>query len=453
MYKKFLLIGSGNFIEEIKPALSGLALEIEIANSLSEIRPKLKKRDIDLVILDTDSVKNALPVLQRLKADFVVLSNKRNINLISRAKAYGAADYILKPYSLRELNLKISALANGRMMVSCIGGGTGLFSLLMGIKNLSGIIPASIVSMTDDGGSSGRLRESFGVLPPGDVRRSLVALSSAPEVMNELMAYRFDKGGCFVGHNLGNLLITALAKIKGSMSNAVSGLGDVLNIQGIVRPASTTRSKLCALFEDGTVVKGESNIDLCEKRSSELRIKDCWHEPESKCDINAYSSIINSDFVIIGPGDLFTSVITNLLIKDIRKAVTGTKAKKIYICNLMTKPGETSNFDAIDHIREILKYLQEDCLDYIVISDNNRLSMDAVLRYSVKGQFPVKVGSIREIRKITKAKIIVADVAHERELIRHDSEKIKDVIFEIIKPFGDSSGFNPERGRRIKKRG
>jgi uncharacterized cofD-like protein len=436
MYKKFLLIGSGNFVNDIKPALSGLALEIEIANTLLEIRPRFKKRDIELVILDDDSVKNALPILQRSKISFVVLSSKRNIQSISRARAAGASDYIVKPYNTRELNLKLSAVLNDKTRISCIGGGTGLFNLLMGIKNIPGIIPVSIVSMTDDGGSSGRLRESFGVLPPGDVRRSLVALSNAPEVMNELMTYRFDKGGCFTGHNLGNLLITALAKIKGSMSGAVSGLGDVLNIQGIVHPVSTTKSKLCALFEDGRIVKGESNIDLCEKRPPELRIKDCWHEPESKCDISAYSSIINSDFVVIGPGDLFTSVITNLLIKEIRRAITETKAKKIYICNLMTKPGETSDFDALDHIKEILKYLKEDCLDYIVISDNNRLSMDSVLRYSKKSQSPVKVGSLSKIRKITKAKIIVADVAHERELIRHDNEKLKDVIFEIINEKG-----------------
>ncbi len=436
MYRRLLLIGSGNFVNEIKPALSGLALEIEIANTLPEIGPKLRMKGIDLAILDHDSIKNALPILQRSKVNFVVLSSKKNIEAISRAKAFGASDYILKPYNIRELNLELSAILNNKIRVSCIGGGTGLFNLLMGLKSVPGVIPASIVSMTDDGGSSGRLRTSFGVLPPGDVRRSLVALSNAPEVMNELMTYRFDKGGCFIGHNLGNLLITALAKIKGSMSEAVSGLGDILNIQGIVHPVSTTKSKLCALFEDGRIIKGESNIDLCKNRPSALRIKDCWHEPESKCDIGAYSSIINSDFVIIGPGDLFTSVITNLLIKDIRRAVAETKAKKIYICNLMTKPGETSNFDAIDHIKKILKYLKGDHLDYIVISDNNRLSMDSVLRYSKKKQFPVKVGYLGAIRKITKAKIIVADVAHERELIRHDSEKLQDVIYRMIKEKG-----------------
>ena len=436
MYKKFLLIGAGNFVNDIKPALSGLALEIEIANTLQEVSSKLRKKGIDLAILDDDSVKNALHILQRSKVNFVVLSSKGGIQAISRARAAGASDYILKPYNMRELNIKLSAVLNDKTRISCIGGGTGLFNLLIGLKSIPGVIPASIVSMTDDGGSSGRLRSSFGVLPPGDVRRSLVALSNAPEVMNELMTYRFDKGGCFIGHNLGNLLITALTKIKGSMSEAVSGLGDILNIQGIVHPVSATKSRLCALFEDGRIVKGESNIDLCRNRPSELRIKDCWHEPESKCDIGAYSSIINSDFIVIGPGDLFTSVITNLLIKDIRRAITETKAKKIYICNLMTKPGETSNFDAIDHIREILRYLKGDYLDYIIISDNNRLSMDSVLKYSKKGQFPVKMGDLSRIRKITRAKIIVSDVAHEKELIRHDSEKLKYVIFEIINKKG-----------------
>ncbi|MDD5174759.1 MAG: uridine diphosphate-N-acetylglucosamine-binding protein YvcK [Candidatus Omnitrophica bacterium] len=433
MNKKFLLIGSGNFVNEIRPALSGLAMKIKIANNHRDICSRLKGGDIDLVILDDDSADFTLPILQRSKTKFVILSSKRSTRAVSCAREAGACDYILKPYNMRELNLRLSAVINNKTRVSCIGGGTGLFNLLMGIKNVPGLIPSSIVSMTDDGGSSGRLRESLGILPPGDVRRSLVALSNAPEVMNDIMMYRFDRGSCFVGHNLGNLLLAALSNIKGSMSDAVSSMGDVLNIQGIVYPVSPTVSKLCALFEDGTIVKGESDIDLCKNRSHELHIKKCWHEPESRCNIAAYSSIINSDFVIIGPGDLFTSVITNLLVKCVGKAIIETKAKKIYVCNLMTKPGETSNFDVLDHVREVLKYLKEDCLDYIVISDNNKFSKDAVSRYSRKKQFPVEVGDLREIKKITKAKIVVADVAHERELIRHNSERLKNVILQIIK--------------------
>ena len=436
MYKKFLLVGSKNFVNEIKPALLGLTFKIESANTPAGIRAKLRKRDVYLIILDDDSAKNVLPVLKKSNINFVVLSSKKSTASVLRVKKAGACDYILKPYNTRELNLKLSAVMNDKTKISCIGGGTGLFNLLMGLKTVPGVIPSSIVSMTDDGGSSGRLRESFGILPPGDVRRSLVALSNAPEIMNELMTYRFDKGGCFLGHNLGNLLLTALARIKGSMSNAVSSLGDILNIQGIVHPVSATKSRLCALFEDGRVVKGESNIDLCKNRPPELRIVKCWHQPESKCDISAYSSIINSDFVVIGPGDLFTSIVTNILVKCIREAIVNTKAKKIYVCNLMTKPGETSNYDALDHIREVLKYLRRDCLDYIIISDNNKLSMESVMRYSRKKQYPVKMGDMKLIRKITKAKIIVADVAHERELVRHDGEKLKNVILDIIRKEG-----------------
>lgn len=440
MYKKFLLIGSGSFADEIKPALSGLALEIEIAEDHLEAASILSKKNIDIILLDRDyypsrpdNIKDILKLLDKSKKEFVIFSGRKDISDILEAGRTGSSDYILKPYNFRELTLRLSAILNNYKKIVCIGGGTGLFNLLMGVKNLPGALPISVVSTTDDGGSSGRLRESLGVLPPGDVRRSLVALSSAPEVMNELMAYRFIEGGCFVGHSLGNLLIAALIKIKGSMALAVSGIGDILNIQGIVLPVSATKSRLCAKFEDGTVIKGESNIDLGKGRPKNLRIEKCWHEPASKCDINSFSSIINSDIVTIGPGDLYTSVITNLLINDIRRAVTETKARKVYICNIMTKPGETADFTAFDHISQIVKYLGKDSLDYVIISDNAALSKRALSRYSKKKQFPVQLGDISKIKKITRAKIIVADVAHETELIRHDDQKIAGEIAKIMK--------------------
>ncbi len=437
MYKKFLLIGSEVFVEEIKGVLSSLALEIEIANVYNEVVPKAKKADI--VIFDYDSydavprqAKDIVGVLRRSKKDFVILSSKKSTSLALEAKNSGASDYILKPYNIREVNLKLSAILNRKRKISCLGGGTGLFNLLLGIKSLPAILPISIVSTADDGGSSGRLRDDFGVLPPGDIRRSLVALSNAPEIMNKLIQYRFNKGKGFKGHSFGNLLLTVLNDIEGSMSNAVRGVGDILNINGIVYPVASTESRLYALFENGTIVKGESNIDLCRGRAPELRIKKCWHEPRPKCDINAYSAIINSDIVTIGPGDLYTSVITNLLIKDIREAVVKSKAIKVYICNLMTKPGETFGYDAFDHISEILRYLKKDCLDYIILADNKSLDKKALARYAKKNQFPVKSGSLAKIRKITKAKIIVADVSDECELIRHDSQKIRTQIAKII---------------------
>jgi len=438
MYKKFLLIGSGPFVEEIKKALSSLALEVEVANVYAEIAPRLKKAEI--VVFDQDSyssssrmVKSILRIIVLSKKDFVILSRKKSTLAVLSAKKAGAADYILKPYNIREVNLRLSAILNQKKRIACIGGGTGLFNLLMGIKSLPAILPISIVSTTDDGGSSGRLRDSFGVLPPGDIRRSLVALSNAPEIMNKIIQYRFSKGACFSGHSFGNLLLTVLNDIEGSMAGAVRGVGDILNINGIVYPIASTESVLCAEFEDGTIVKGEHNIDLCKNRAPELRIKKCWHKPVPKCDINAYSAIINSDFVTIGPGDLYTSVITNLLIKNIREAIVKSRAKKIYICNLMTKPGETFGYGAFDHIKEILRYLKRDCLDYIILADSRKLRKDALARYAKKKQFPVGIGDLAKIRKLTKADIIIADLAHEQELIRHDSQKIRDQIGRIIK--------------------
>jgi uncharacterized cofD-like protein len=435
LYNKFLLIGSGSFIDEIKKGLSGLALEVEVANVYSAIPPRLKKAGI--VVLDQDSyppsaLKDIYSLLARSRKKFVVFSGKKSVSGVLAARDGGAADYILKPYNVREVNLRLGAALNRKKIISCIGGGTGLFNLLMGIKNLPGILPVSVVSTSDDGGSSGRLRDSFGILPPGDIRRSLVALSNAPSIMNKIIQYRFGKGREFSGHSFGNLLLTVLNDIEGSMSDAVRGAGEMLNINGIVYPIASTESVLYARMQDGRVVKGESNIDLCKGRSPELLIEKCWHKPLPKCDLNAYSAIINSDFVTIGPGDLYTSLITNLLIKDIREAVVKSRAKKVYICNLMTKPGETFGYDAFDHVSQILRYLKKDCLDYIVLADPRKLSGEALARYAKNGQFPVPAGDLARIRKISGAKILVAELSDEQELIRHDSRKLREQIAKII---------------------
>lgn len=438
MYNRFLLIGSDDFVDEIKSSLSGLALEIEIANVYSEIPARLKKSE--LAIFDKDSyssdpalAKKIFAILRKSKKYFVVMSKEKTTAAVLRAKNAGASDYILKPYNIRELNLKLSAILNNKTRISCIGGGTGLFNLLLGIKSLPAILPISIVSTSDDGGSSGKLRDCFGILPPGDIRRSLVALSNAPEIMNKLVQYRFCKGKGLKGHNFGNLFLAVLNDIEGSMSDAVKGMGDILNINGIVYPVASSEATLFAKFQDGTIIKGESNIDLGKGRSTQLHIKKCWHSPQSRCDVNAYAAIINSDIITLGPGDLYTSIITNFLIKDIREAISKSEAKKVYICNLMTKPGETFGFDAFDHIKEILRYLKEDCLDYIIVSDNKNLPESSLCKYAQKNQFPVEIKNLAKIKKITKANIIVADLAHERELIRHDNIKIKNEIAKIIK--------------------
>jgi uncharacterized cofD-like protein len=392
---------------------------------------------VGIVIFDEDSYsdegarRRMVGHIRASKKDFIWMSSQKSVFKALVAKEAGAADYVAKPYNKREFIARYNAIASDKVRISCLGGGTGLFNLLMGLKTIPNVHLASIVSTVDSGGSSGKLRVSFGVLPPGDIRRSLVALSNAPELMNEVMQYRFRRGADIGGHNFGNLFLVALAEIRGSMSRAVKDMGDLLYIQGAVLPISSTQATLCAMFEDGSVVKGESRIDIAEGRDPSMHIKKVWHEPPSECDIDAYSAMINSDIIIIGPGDLFTSVVTNLLVKNVNEAIANSGAKKVYICNLMTKPGETAGFDAYRHIREVIRYLGSDLLDYIVVS-NTRLSSTAIREYAKKDQEPVRFGDLGKIKKLTRAKVLLADVSHEKELVRHDSEKIKNEILDIV---------------------
>ncbi|MGH7197622.1 MAG: uridine diphosphate-N-acetylglucosamine-binding protein YvcK [Candidatus Omnitrophota bacterium] len=444
---RLLAIGNQAFQREVGGILFRLNVEVETAHDPEEIREKLKWDDIDLVVFDYDyyyspDTQRRLSLIRAMANShrpFIVVSSLKDPAAIAEAKSEGASDYIVKPYNQREFILRFNALAQGKIRVSCIGGGTGLFTLLLGLKTLPDVLLTSIVSMSDDGGSSGKISQTFGILPPGDIRRSLVALSNAPELMNEIMQHRFEKGGELHGHSFGNIFLTVLAEVKGSMSEAVRALSDILNIQGIVLPAATTPTRLVARFEGGAIVKGESKIDLGADRAPDLHIEELWHEPPPECDADAYTAIMNADVVTIGPGDLFTSVITNLVIKNFRDAVVRSRAKKIYVCNLMTKPGETADFRALDHIREVLKYLGGDHLDAVLLS-NTGLSQEAIEEYARKGQSPVAPGDLDEIRKLTKAEIVLADVGNETELVRHDSQKLKNEIWKIIQRIAPPHG-------------
>lgn len=434
MQKSVLIAGNDKFCAGVKAILCQLALDIRMACAGPDLLKKISGKGVDIIIYDRDSYSSER-LLKKVAASgksFIVVSSNKTKSAILKAKAIGASDYITKPYNTREFITRFNADVYGKTRISCIGGGTGLMNILSGLKLLPGSLLTSIVSTSDSGGSSGRLRTSFGILPPGDIRRSLIALSNAPELMNEVMKFRFKKGIGLAGHNFGNLFLAALSQIKGSMSEAVKDLGDILYIQGVVLPVSTRQTTLCAMFENGKVIKGEDKIDLGKGRDPDLHIKKLWHEPESACDPDAFASIMNSDVVIIGPGDLFTSVITNLKIKNIKEAIARTKAIKIYVCNLMTKPGETANYSVEDHVKQILKYLEGDHLDYIIIS-NTELPPSSIRAYAAKDQMPVRINDPGAIRAITKAAIVMADVSDKEELVRHDSEKMKCLIGSLIK--------------------
>ncbi|OGX13301.1 MAG: hypothetical protein A2351_05905 [Omnitrophica bacterium RIFOXYB12_FULL_50_7] len=436
MEKTVLLVGDAQFLAEMYGVLSPLTGVVESLGDEKDALKKMRGEHIRTMVVDDDvcsrkTFGRLLAHAKRVGKDVIVLSSDARHEKILAAQKAGASDYILKPHHVREFIARFNAVRYKKTRIVCLGGGTGLFNLLIGLKDIRNTLLFSIVSTTDDGGSSGRLRASFGILPPGDIRRSLVALSDAPELMNQLMQYRFTKGGHFVGHNFGNLFLTALAELRGSMTAAVRDISDLLYLQGIVLPAVENQATLCARFKNGKVIKGESAIDLCKGRDPELLITKVWHEPEAICNKNLFPVLINADLVLIGPGDLYTSVVTNLLVKDIRRALAITKAKKVFICNLMNKPGETSGYDAATHTKEIVRYMGGDYLDYAIYS-STYLSFSAIQRYAENKQTLVSVGNVDALRRITKAKIILDDVSHETELVRHDSAKIRREIEKVI---------------------
>ena len=345
----------------------------------------------------------------------------------------GACDVLAPPLHKRELILRLSAALHKKLRVACVGGGTGLFTVLSALKGVPRIHLSSIVAMSDDGGSSGLLRTHFGVLPPGDVRRSLVALSNAPEVMNYVMQYRFAQGGELTGHSLGNLLLAALAELSGSMQGAVKALGDVLNVQGLVMCVTERATELSAEFEDGRVVHGESAIDRCLERPSGLRIRRVWHEPPPETSLDVYTSLLGADLIVMGPGDLYTSVLAGLIVGGVGEAIRASPGKRLYVCNLMTKPGETGDYDAADHVAPIVDALGQDVLDYVLVSCTP-LEVDAVRTYAAQGQFPVATSdrAAKRLSELTRAEILYADVGHHAQLVRHDSTKLSGEIVRLI---------------------
>ena len=240
--------------------------------------------------------------------------------------------------------------------VVVIGGGTGSYTILRGLKNYNLKITA-IATMFDSGGSTGMLRDEFGILPPGDIRRCLVALADEREdILRSLFMFRFEDKSSLKGHSFGNLFLAALTKITGSETEAIKAASRILRIKGTVLPVSTDKADLCAELEDGSTVRGEANIDI-PKHDPSMRIKRLYLSPAAKAAREAKDAILSADMIILGPGDLYTSVISNLVVEGIPEAIRRSRGMKVYVCNLMTKRGETTGYDAAMHAAEIAKYL------------------------------------------------------------------------------------------------
>jgi len=423
----------------IKRSLNRFAYDwIDVTNGFDAFQ-RLMAADTDFIIAEFDLPRmNSLEVLRRLRSleNFIVppvliVTTAEEERIQIEKERFQHTEIIARPLAIREFVAKVQQMLHQELRVTCLGGGTGLFTLLSGLKTLTGVSLSSIVNMSDDGGSTGKLRDMFGILPPGDIRRSLVALSTAPDLLNELIQYRFQRGGELKGHNLGNLLLTALAEMRGSMSQAVKSIGEILNIQGQVIPVTETQNVLKAQLENGETIEGEHRIDLFEGMDPKQRIQKVWQEPVATANVEALEAIYNSKYILMGPGDLFTSIVSNLVVEGIAEAICMSSAKKIYICNVMTKQGETTDFQVSDHIEQIVKYLGQDALDYVVCC-SSEYGEEELSKYAKQHQKPVIERNKDRLSQVTKASIMWADVVSAHELVRHDSLKLAAEIKRIM---------------------
>lgn len=326
-------------------------------------------------------------------------------------------------------------MANNTRIVT-IGGGTGSFTLLSGLKKYTKNITA-IVTMADDGGSTGILRDELGVLPPGDVRQCLAALSESGSGLRELLSYRFPNGS-LKGHSFGNLLLTALEKQTGSFSSAVTVASKVLNVTGKVVPVTLTNTHLTLTTEDGISISGENQINSLKfslRSRPKLELK-----PKAKLNPDALDAIMLADAVVVAPGNLYASLAPSLLATKMDKVFLSTKAKKIYVANLVTKPGQTDGFKVNDFASEIERFMGAK-LDYVVYQ-NVTPPEDLLTKYAQEGEHWVAF-DIDELNKAHYKAIgadLIAQSIHkkdpndtllERTLLRHDSEKVAKCILEI----------------------
>lgn len=324
--------------------------------------------------------------------------------------------------------------------ITVIGGGTGTYVVLSGLKNYN-LDLGVIVTMMDSGGSTGRLRDQLGVLPPGDLRQCLVALSEAPLLWRQLFLYRFDRGD-FKGHNFGNIFLSALEKVSGNYDDVIDTVSFVLKTKGKVIPVTFEKAHLCVEYANGIILKGEGNID--KNYDEKTRIKNAFLEPIAKANPKALSRIEESDFIIVGPGDLYASIIPVLLVEGMQDAIKKSRAKIIYNLNLMTKSGQTTNYKASDHIDDLTRYFGRSP-DIIIV--NNGLIPDQVLKwYKDQSESIVDNDLVNFHGQIIQADFVDKETYGTKEeesfvdpkvrsILRHDSTKLAKIINQVISNF------------------
>lgn len=323
----------------------------------------------------------------------------------------------------------------GKKKIVVIGGGTGTYQVLTGLKNTSSIDLTAVISMCDSGGSTGRLRKELGILPPGDVRRAILALSDLPfaqKTLEEVFEFRFEDGKGLSGHSLGNILLAALVQITGSMDRAIDEAARILNATGKVLPVTLDKTHLVAYLADGTRIYGESKIDRRAVKPK-IPIKRVYLTPKARVFREAAKAINSADLIILGPGDLFTSIIPTLLVEGVNEALKSSKAKLVYIVNLMTKKGETDGFSAADFVTTIEEYLGDSYqkLTHVIVNKKINKSKSKIYTwYRRYGSRPV-VNNLSKGR-IRNHKIITGNFSDTTTFYRHSPQKLAKVIISLL---------------------
>ncbi|MBQ9764300.1 MAG: YvcK family protein [Phascolarctobacterium sp.] len=308
--------------------------------------------------------------------------------------------------------------------ITVIGGGTGLSTLLRGMKYITNNCTA-VVTSADDGGSSGRLRKELGIIPPGDLRNCLTALADREPLMERIMQYRFEGDSPLAGHCFGNLFIAAMAQAEGDMEEGLKATSQILKVRGNVVPSTLEDIQLQAEMSDGTIVSGESKIPEARKRIRKMMMLPA-DAPATK---GAIEAIKKADVLIFGPGSLYTSVIPNLLIDGIREAIIEADAIKIYVCNVMTQPGETDGYGAYEHVKALVDHVGKNFLDYVIVNDE-KITAEQLKQYFAEGAMPV-TPDVEKIRRLGIT-VIPANLISKKDLVRHEPKKLSRVLITLI---------------------
>ncbi len=314
---------------------------------------------------------------------------------------------------------------NRKPKIVVFGGGTGLSVLLRGLKKFPVDITA-VVTVADDGGSSGRLREELDIIPPGDIRNVLAALSEVEPLVEQLFQHRFTNGNGLSGHSLGNLLLAAMSDITGNFVTGIRELSKVLNVRGKVLPASDHRVVLNAQFNDGSIVSGESKIPHTGKKIVRVFLTPDTVKPLDE----SLRAIRDADMVVIGPGSLYTSILPSLLVPGIAEEIKKSSAKKVYLCNVMTQPGETDHFTASDHVNILVAHTGLQIIDTIIVNNEN-VPAELLEKYATEGGEPVIYDETR-LKSFGFEVISDKIIQYNDSLIRHDAKRVSEIILELV---------------------